>query len=140
VIVYFGQFFLKIPEATFLLGKSCDKNWVWLLIHNLIGQIWRIFALWVIVYFNCYLKITEAANFLHCKSYVFVLTKHGVCFISADFSHGMIFEYFLQKIGKKLAFFTQNKVKLFKNLILTLVFEKNANFSPLNCRKSQKSM
>jgi UDP-N-acetylglucosamine pyrophosphorylase len=29
-----------------------------------------------------------------------------------------------------MAFLTQNKAKLFKNLIITLVFEKNAIFSP----------
>jgi hypothetical protein len=29
-----------------------------------------------------------------------------------------------------MAFLTQNKAKLFKNFIITLVFEKNANFSP----------
>jgi hypothetical protein len=38
----------------------------------------------------------------------------------------------------KLAFFTQNKAKLCKILIITLVFEKNANFFTKNCRKSQK--
>jgi hypothetical protein len=35
-----------------------------------------------------------------------------------------------KKIAKKLAFLTQNKAKLCKILIITLVFEKNANFSP----------
>jgi hypothetical protein len=40
--------------------------------------------------------------------------------------------------AKKLAFLTQNKGKLFKILIITLVFEKNANFFAKNCRKSQK--
>jgi hypothetical protein len=37
-----------------------------------------------------------------------------------------------------LAFLTQNKAKLFKNLIITLVFEKNANFFAENWQKSQK--
>jgi hypothetical protein len=37
-----------------------------------------------------------------------------------------------------LAFFTQNKGKLCKILIVTLVFEKNANFFAKNCRKLQK--
>jgi hypothetical protein len=36
---------------------------------------------------------------------------------------------------KKLAFFTQNKGKLFKILIITSVFEKNANFFAENCQK-----
>jgi hypothetical protein len=35
-----------------------------------------------------------------------------------------------KKSAKKLAFLTQNKAELFKNLIITLVFEKNANFLP----------
>jgi hypothetical protein len=35
-----------------------------------------------------------------------------------------------KNFAKKLAFLTQNKAKLCKNLITTLVFEKNANFSP----------
>jgi hypothetical protein len=37
-----------------------------------------------------------------------------------------------------LAFLTQNKAKLCKNLITALAFEKNANFFAKNCRKSQK--
>jgi hypothetical protein len=40
--------------------------------------------------------------------------------------------------AKKMAFLTENKAKLCKILILTLVFEKNAIFSPKNWRKSQK--
>jgi hypothetical protein len=47
-------------------------------------------------------------------------------------------KYFRRKIQQKLAFFTQNKAKLFKILIITLVFEKNANFFTEKCRKSQK--
>jgi hypothetical protein len=35
---------------------------------------------------------------------------------------------FDKKFSKKLAFLTQNKAKLWKILIITLVFEKNANF------------
>jgi hypothetical protein len=35
---------------------------------------------------------------------------------------------FAQKVANKLAFLTQNKAKLCKILIITLVFEKNANF------------
>jgi hypothetical protein len=37
-----------------------------------------------------------------------------------------------------LAFLTQNKAKFGKMLIITLVFEKNANFFAQNCQKSQK--
>jgi hypothetical protein len=37
-----------------------------------------------------------------------------------------------------LAFLTQNKAKLCKMLIMTLVFEKNANFFDENSQKSQK--
>jgi uncharacterized protein YwgA len=41
-------------------------------------------------------------------------------------------------LAQQLAFLTQNKAKLFKNLILTLVFEKNANFFAENKQKLQK--
>jgi hypothetical protein len=41
----------------------------------------------------------------------------------------MILKIFLPKHStKKLAFLTQNKAKLCKILIITLIFEKNANF------------
>jgi hypothetical protein len=51
----------------------------------------------------------------------------------------MIFKnIFSEKFSKKLAFLTQNKAKLCKILIITLVFEKNAKFFAENCRKSQK--
>jgi hypothetical protein len=51
----------------------------------------------------------------------------------------MILKIFSQKkIAKKLAFLTQNKAKLCKILIITLVFDKNANFFAENCRKSRK--
>jgi hypothetical protein len=51
----------------------------------------------------------------------------------------MIFKIFSPKnFANKLAFLTQNKAKLCKNLIITLVFEKNANFFAENCQKSQK--
>jgi hypothetical protein len=41
----------------------------------------------------------------------------------------MIFKYFCGKNQrKKLAFLTQNKAEICKMLIITLVFEKNANF------------
>jgi hypothetical protein len=41
-------------------------------------------------------------------------------------------------MAKKLAFLTQNKDKKCKNLIITLVFEKNANFVGEKWQKSQK--
>jgi hypothetical protein len=37
---------------------------------------------------------------------------------------------FAKKSAKKLAFLSQNKAKLCKKIIITLVFEKNAIFSP----------
>jgi hypothetical protein len=40
--------------------------------------------------------------------------------------------------AKNLAFLTQNKAKLGKILIITLVFEKNAKFFAKNWQKSQK--
>jgi hypothetical protein len=46
-------------------------------------------------------------------------------------------KYFCRKkLRKKFAFLTQNKAKLCKNLIITLVFEKNANFFGENWQKS----
>jgi hypothetical protein len=45
---------------------------------------------------------------------------------------------FAEKFCKKLAFLTKNKVKLCKNLIIPLVFEKNAIFLAENSRKSPK--
>jgi hypothetical protein len=49
------------------------------------------------------------------------------------------FKYFRRIFRrKKLAFLTQNKASLCKMLIITLVFEKNANFFAENCQKSQK--
>jgi hypothetical protein len=51
----------------------------------------------------------------------------------------MIFKIFLPKnSANKLAVFAQNKGKLCKNWIITLVFEKNVNFLAKNCRKSKK--
>jgi hypothetical protein len=50
------------------------------------------------------------------------------------------FKYFRRKFCKKLAFLTQNKAKFWKKLIITLVFEKNANFFAENWEKSQKIM
>jgi hypothetical protein len=49
------------------------------------------------------------------------------------------FNIFAKKIGEKMAFLTQNKAKLCKIFIITLVFEKNANFLAENGRKSQKN-
>jgi hypothetical protein len=51
----------------------------------------------------------------------------------------MIFKIFSQKnFVKKLAGFVQNKATLCENCIITLVFEKNANFFAENWQKSQK--
>jgi phosphoserine phosphatase len=51
----------------------------------------------------------------------------------------MIFLKISPKISdKKLAFLTQNKAKICEILIITLVFEKNANFFAENCQKPQK--
>jgi hypothetical protein len=51
----------------------------------------------------------------------------------------MILERFLlKKIAKKLAFLTQNKAKLCKIMIITLVYKKNGNFFAENCQKSPK--
>jgi hypothetical protein len=59
--------------------------------------------------------------------------------ISGSGTDVMIFLKFSPKISaKKMAFLTQNKAKLCKILITTLVFEKDAIFFAENCRKSQK--
>jgi hypothetical protein len=51
----------------------------------------------------------------------------------------MIFEIFSpKKFVKKLAFLTQNKAKLYKNLIITLVIEKNAIFFAENVKNRRK--
>jgi hypothetical protein len=51
----------------------------------------------------------------------------------------MILKIFSPKISaKKLAFLTRNKAKICEIFIITLVFEKNANFFAENCQKSQK--
>jgi hypothetical protein len=51
----------------------------------------------------------------------------------------MILKRFLLKnFAKKLAFCAENKAKLCKNWIITLVFEKNAIFIAENWQKSQK--
>jgi hypothetical protein len=48
---------------------------------------------------------------------------------------------FRRKIGKKLAFLTQSKAKLCKNLIITLLFEKKTPFFIAeNCPKLQKNV
>jgi hypothetical protein len=50
----------------------------------------------------------------------------------------MILEIFSSNKLAKIAFLTLNSAKLCKMLIITLVFEKNANFFAENYRKSQK--
>jgi hypothetical protein len=51
----------------------------------------------------------------------------------------MILKIFWPKnLAKNLAFFAQTTLCFCKNLIITLVFEKNANFFAENWQKSQK--
>jgi hypothetical protein len=45
---------------------------------------------------------------------------------------------FAKKLAKKLAFFAQTNASFCKNLIITLVFEENANIFAENGQKSQK--
>jgi hypothetical protein len=45
---------------------------------------------------------------------------------------------FLNTFTEKFGVLTQKKAKLSKILIITLVFQKNANFFAENCQKSQK--
>jgi hypothetical protein len=65
-----------------------------------------------------------------------MFTKNGLGYILGDFftiapgTDVMILKIFSPKnSAKKLAFLTQNKGKLCKIVIITLVFEKNAIFS-----------
>jgi hypothetical protein len=56
----------------------------------------------------------------------------------ATYPDVMIFKKILQKnLAKKLAFF-DSKGKFSEKVIITLVFEKNANFFAENWQKSQK--
>jgi hypothetical protein len=51
----------------------------------------------------------------------------------------MIFKIFSPKsLAKILAFIAKTNTSFCKNLIITLVFEKNANIFAENCQKSQK--
>jgi hypothetical protein len=51
----------------------------------------------------------------------------------------MIFKIFLpQKLRTNWRFLLKNQAKICKILIITLGFEKNANFFAKNCRKTQK--
>jgi Ni,Fe-hydrogenase III small subunit len=51
----------------------------------------------------------------------------------------MIFKIFSPKnSAKKIGVFSQNKAKICTILMITLVYEKNANFFAKNCQKSQK--
>jgi hypothetical protein len=51
----------------------------------------------------------------------------------------MILKIFLPNFSaKKLAFLTQNKANLYKMLIITLVFEKNAIFLPKIVKNRRK--
>jgi hypothetical protein len=46
----------------------------------------------------------------------------------------MIFKnIFAEKSGEKISVFDSKQAKLFKILIIMLVFDKNANFFPKNC-------
>jgi hypothetical protein len=51
----------------------------------------------------------------------------------------MIFKiFFAKKFSENIGFFAQSTASFCKNLIITLVFEKNANFFAANWQKSQK--
>jgi hypothetical protein len=64
---------------------------------------------------------------------------HGLEVDNTSGNNVMIFKIFSPKnLAKILAFLTQIKAKLCKKLIITLVFEKNANFFGENGRKLQK--
>jgi hypothetical protein len=59
--------------------------------------------------------------------------------VTRDRSYDFLNIFGEKNSAKKLAFLTQNKAKLCKNWIITLVFDKkNANFLAENWQKSQK--
>jgi hypothetical protein len=62
----------------------------------------------------------------------------GELFRNSSGTDVVIFKIFSPKNSKKLAFLTHSKAKLCKIVIITLVFEKNANIFAENCQKSQK--
>jgi hypothetical protein len=67
------------------------------------------------------------------------VSQNDLCSHNGTGTDVMILKIFSPKnSAKNLAFLTQNNAKLCKNLIITLVFEKNANFFAENCQKSQK--
>jgi hypothetical protein len=66
--------------------------------------------------------------------------EETVC-VSGTVTRGRCYDFFLisPKISaKKLAFLTQNKAKICEILIITLVFEKNANFLPKIVKNRRK--
>jgi hypothetical protein len=79
---------------------------------------------------------TNWATFSSVEMYALICTKMDWATFGATLSQTHLgpmlwfFKYFRRKIQQKLAFLTQNKAKLCKIFIITLVFEKNANFSP----------
>jgi hypothetical protein len=89
---------------------------------------------------NLAMCVGGLANLAHCRGYEptifsFIRRRRSV----PPGTDVMIFKRFSPKnSAKKLAFLTQNKAKLCKNLIITSVFEKNANFFAENWEKSQK--
>jgi hypothetical protein len=49
----------------------------------------------------------------------------------------LFWNYFRRKMWLKMALLAQDKAKLCKNWMITLVLEKNCNFFAENCRKLQ---
>jgi hypothetical protein len=72
--------------------------------------------------------------------YLAFVCKNVDCYVwhCQDISGTDFLKYFRQKMAKKLEFLTQNKAELCTNLIITLVFEGNANFFVEIRQKSQK--
>jgi hypothetical protein len=66
--------------------------------------------------------------------WVFIISTWDRCY---DFKNSFA-KKIGEKIGEKIGVLTQNKAKLCKNLIITLVFEKNAKFFDENWQKSLK--
>jgi hypothetical protein len=65
---------------------------------------------------------------------------HALCFIdkAATLHEQGPMLFSPKNFAKILAFFAPTTASFYKNLIITLVFDKNANFFAENCEKSQK--
>jgi hypothetical protein len=55
-------------------------------------------------------------------------------------NQGRCYDFFAENIDMSWSFLSQNKAKLCKNFITTLVFEKNANFCSQKIGESRRKL